>query len=342
VYITSVNELRQVLRERRRKHAEIRSAWNRFIERRYGIQDVAGVIENYFSISCDSDPIALLARQIASICVEDIAFNLLACALQLEPLTAPFIRDAFTADNHDKVHRIKIPWISWPQRCRAMVLQYEQLTPYAGDRLEGVPLDRIDLPNGGTLVEFHAGLREKIIPRAATRDVSQLHTHLLWLARNRPPYVFREINGRERKTDLTGGHHEHPCFSPELVVHPHAGPDSVVYPRDRPPASWYYPLYFSWFLDGSMVLFETYDNPIGNVSHAKALFEETMGEVWRETGYLPLVVKIPPLSKEMLYCNRHLLEQGGCFEDLGKKMPMCLDHTVLLAETIAHKVINFR
>jgi len=315
--------LYQIIAERRHESDKIRSAWNRFIEQRYGISDIDRIIGEYFSSDGIDYPIGFLARQIASVCTEDITFNLFAEALRFTPLTATFTRDSFSADNGEKLSRVNIPWISWSYRSHAHALQYERLTSLTNEELEGVPLDRIKIDGKGTLLGIHANLRQRAIPRAAVRDASELHTRLLKLSTRRPAQIFREMNGRERRLELREG--------------------ESIEDRDRPPASWYYPMYLSWFLDGSMVLFETYDNPHKDVSRAKEAFMGAVGEIWRATNYTPIIVKVPPLSREMLFCNRHILENGeGALSVLKKKIPLHLDDTVLISEIIAQKAIHFR
>jgi hypothetical protein len=323
MYVASVKELYRIIDERHRERGKIRSVWNRFIEQRYGISDIDRIVGEYFSSDGVDHPIGFLARQIASVCTEDIAFNLLAEALGFTPLTATFTRDSFNANNGEKLSRVDVPWISWSYRSRAYALRYERLTPLTNEELEGIPLDRIKIDTRGTLPEIHANFRQKAIPHAAVRDASELHTQLLRLAAWKPSQIFREKDGKERRVELCG--------------------DELIEDRDRPPASWYYPIYLSWFLDGSMVLFETYDNPHKDVLRAKEAFVDAVGEIWRATNYTPIIVKVPPLSREMLFCNRHILENGeGALSVLKKGIPLHLDDTVLISEVIAQKAIHFR
>ncbi len=323
MYVTSVKELYRIIAERRRECAKIRSVWNRFIEQRYGIRDIDRIVGEYFSSDGVDYPIGFLARQIASICTEDITFNLLAEALGFTPLTATFTRDSFSADNGEKLSRINVPWISWSYRSRAYALQYERLTPLTNEDLEGIPLDRIKIDMRGMLPDVHANLRQRTMPRAIVRDASELHARLLKLSTRKPAQIFREVNGRERRLELRES--------------------ESIEDRDRPPASWYYPMYLSWFLDGSMVLFETYDNPHKDVLRAREAFMGAVGEIWRATNYTPIIVKVPPLSREMLFCNRHILENGeGALSVLKNGIPLHLDDTVLISEIIAQKAIHFR
>jgi len=84
----------------------------------------------------------------------------------------------------------------------------------------------------------------------------------------------------------------------------------------RPCADWYYGMYLSMFLNGSMILFETYDNETGGVPKIRAKFEREMESIKSAVGVYPIVVKIPPLTKDMLHVNKHLLEDTALCSDL--------------------------
>lgn len=205
-----------------------------------------------------------------------------------------------------------------------LVLAHERICGEDNDYLDGIALDRIICHSGESLPEFHQNLRVRANVTATTSDVSELHTFILTNASRRPQFIFRETSsGQEKKLYLK--------------------PEDLILKRDRPPSSWYYPYYLSWFIDGTMVLFETYDNPIGDVSHAKVMFEKAMGIVSAGTGFTPLVVKIPPLSKEMLYCNRHLLEKSDGMQIIAREAEHeDTQDTVALFQSIAKSIIRFR
>jgi hypothetical protein len=59
-----------------------------------------------------------------------------------------------------------------------------------------------------------------------------------------------------------------------------------------------------------MVLFETYENPEGEVSKIREHFRQTMDEIREGIGLYPLVVEIPPLKLPMMYINQALLMDG--------------------------------
>jgi hypothetical protein len=109
----------------------------------------------------------------------------------------------------------------------------------------------------------------------------------------------------------------------------------------RPPSHWYYPIYLSLFLTGEIILFETYENPNGGVPEAKILFEKAMIEVETGTGFLPLVVEIPPLTPSLLQCNRGVLEKPELLKGIDLST---INHgsTVSLVNQIADLVQKLR
>ncbi|MGE5540911.1 MAG: hypothetical protein ACM3TU_01350 [Bacillota bacterium] len=322
MYVTSYDELAREIDHRREHREEIRASMNAFAKARYGVRDMHSLVARHIPFQEDGFPAAVLARQIASVCAEDVAFELGARRLACAPLVLTFTRDSFTKNNHDKLHRVKVPWIEWSKKGN-LVLEFERLSPCSNDQLEAIPLDRIGTVTAVSLPEHHLALRAAAGMRGEVKDVFPLTSTMLHRATNRPEFVYREIEERERRISVSA--------------------TDPLENRDRPPASWYYPYYLSWFLDGTLVLFETYDNPLGDVAHAKSLFERTMQDVTIATGYSPLVVKVPPLSKDMLYCNRHLLGCANAWERLEEVTSgTCMDDTVTFFRTIAEAAIAFR
>ncbi|MES2225915.1 MAG: hypothetical protein V4480_03870 [Patescibacteria group bacterium] len=203
-----------------------------------------------------------------------------------------------------------------------MLTQYVRASSDSNAVLEGVPLDGIICEDGVTLPDYHHELRQKAGMCGPVGDVSRFHTYMLEQARNLPEFVYR-INGRSEVRHVLGL-------------------DRAILERDRPPSFWYYPYYLSWFMDGTLVMFETYDNPLGGVAQAKDMFERVVRELYEGIGFLPLVVKIPPLSKDMLWCNRHFLEHGddGTLAQAAARLPY--GDTVQCFQSIAETVISFR
>jgi hypothetical protein len=300
MYVQTKTELWHALSARRTESSTIRDSRDAWIRREYGIEDFTSIIRKHLGF-IDSQPertFGLLARQLPGICMEDVASTLVSDFLGLEPIAISFLRDVFASKNHDKLHRIKIPWISWSKKGN-IVMQYEYAAKFPSQELAGVPLGMIEAKDGRMLSDVHGELRQKVFgKRGFTPDISLMWNEVLFTAKHKPSSVYQIINGREVKVDL---------HSPFCIEERH----STI----RPPSDWYYPIYLSLFLTGEIVLLETYNNPIGGVPEAKILFEKAMQRVTIGTGWKPLIVEIPPLSKEMLYCNRHLLEEQ-CLERL--------------------------
>ena len=189
--------------------------------------------------------------------------------------------------------------------------------------LERRILGEIKTTSGLLLPSFHETLRYLAFTGNNWQyDVSALKTEELKCAEKKPDKVFVR---NERGLD---------CLTPTSSV---IDDEANI----RSPASWYYPLYFSWFLDGSMVLLETYENPESAVSEAKDVFVRTMELLKQETGWMPLVLEIPPLSKEMLYLNRHFLDNSLAVDKITASVGNAGNDTVAFCRQIADRVIAY-
>jgi hypothetical protein len=68
-----------------------------------------------------------------------------------------------------------------------------------------------------------------------------------------------------------------------------------------------------------------------------------MWHIHSETGFFPLIVKIPALSMDMLQCNRHLLWRNDALDILGEQAKRIdTRDTVSFFEKVAESVIQFR
>lgn len=323
MYITSESELREALAERREKRPLVRARAAEFLRETYGFPETMTILPPPLR-DAEGPPVAVLARQIASVCGEDVAFEVAAEALGLRPMALTFFRDSFTKDNHDKLHRVEVPWSERSVRKGTPMVAYERLSARSNLELDGVPLHAIACANGKALTRVHREFRRAARLRAITYDVSHVHRDALARTTRRPSYVFRY-----------GGN-----AAPEERHSLYEG--DAVFPADRPPAEWYYPYYFSWFLDGTMVIFETYDNPIASVAGARDLFGESVRRIVDATGFTPLVVKIPPLSYEMLRCNRHLLWDARAMTTIREQASrLSRNDTVELMSSIANIVDHY-
>ena len=326
MYITKREELRRLIEERKGRRAEILKRLEKWAEGGYGIPFFGDMVRRHFEPAFtqyfEERTAGILARQVPSIMIEDVACFIFSQALGLRPVALSLLRDAFTDKNPDKVRRVNLPWASWSNSGH-LVRRYERIVAFDNRALEGKVLRGITTKDGNYLSEYHRLLRERVFGmRYDLHDASAFHVECLLKARILPEYVWRETRlGYEEKV-----------YRSQIKA--------ADFPYLRPPAEWYYPLYLSLFLDGRMVLLETYENPEASVPYARLLFEKTMRRLEREVGFRPLVVEILPLSKELMDYNRHLLEQPFPLEEI-LQITRSEEDLVRMYEKITRKVITF-
>jgi len=300
-YIETINQLSEEIEARKMVRESIGASVDEWAQKTYGIDNFSFITKKYFSqpMNTNGNTVAFLARQITSIATEDVAFNIVCSGLGLKPATWHLLIDSFSTQNADKVARVKIPWIHYA-KSGALCLSYERITAIKElNRLDGVALGGIRTEDGRLISQYHEDLRKKVFPENHfCGDVSGLHLKYLELASVKPYGKAFPINWPE------------------------------VYPKQhRPSSEWYYPLYLCWFLDGTMALFETYDNPEGGVYEIKRVFQKTMDEIFKVVGFYPLVVRIPPLSKDMLYHNKHILDNPNALAEIAEKSRGVVENT---------------
>lgn len=292
-YLQTVDEIFAAVEERQKNKKSIRVKLSQWIEQKYGISNYWELMANLLPELNSPKPISVLPRQITSISTEDIAFEVVSRKVGLTPMPFSFTADSFTTKNHDKVGRVKIAWIKRGRK-GTITAQNENLTNQSLDQFNRQRLNSIRLSTGELLSSYHEKLASAVFGQnRLTRDASRIHHSLVKAATKKPTEAYLEINHKEERV-LTNR------------ISSKTWENDIV----RPPSSWYYPLYFSWFLDGSLVMFETYENPLGEVFEAKKLFLRTVDELVGTTGVKPLVVEIPPLSADMLYHNTHIRDGG--------------------------------
>lgn len=298
MYVTNISELFSAVHERKQRSLEIERACDVWIRKTYGINSYSSLKATHLAFlnttsSSDVQPYGVLARQIASICVEDVACYLGCRLIGLRPITLQFVKDSFSYENHDKRARVKIPWISTTRKGEKVV-QNEKIVVLSQEEIAMRSLDAIETKFGVPLITYHNRLRTRVFGSAfPCPDISLFHMDALKNSSFKPSYVFVEKNGKAVKTYVREG-----CDYPtETYI--------------RPPAHWYYPLYLSWFLTGDMILLETYENQEGSVPEAKIMFERAMQQIESGTGFRPLILEIPPLTQDMLYCNSVFTAHNG-------------------------------
>lgn len=275
-YILGRKELAEEIIRRRQVGTELKEKINDWAASRWGISNFYGMVNQYFPVE-NGITYGALCRQLATARVEEAAFQMTVRHLGMEPMNLTFEEDIFVTDSHDKRHLIKVPWIKG-QAKNGPIVRHRKITDFPQN---GTPLRSI-LVGHETLPDYHRWLRRQAFGDSCARqfDASGLFSSLLCAAETKPRYVYE--NGAKKNTE-----------NADLTC-------------SRPPAEWYYPLYLSWFLTGNMILFETYDNPEGNVGPIKRHFCRTMDLIKKEIGLYPLVVKIPPLNLPMMYINEAL------------------------------------
>lgn len=290
VYIRTLAELEAA------KCAPPCSEVGKFIEDRYGIIDFDGIVERHFP-SVRGHHSALLPRQIMTPCTETIATILLCEVLNLSPLLGSFTTDTFSHGSVDKSAAVKVKSIAWRQTAAGNIIcepTTTRLTIEPLEALSGSVIDSLQTDSTETVVEYHRKRLTYILGKDLVHDCSEFFSEILKSAKNKPDYCY--VRNDHQKSIRV------PTSEIDLAS---------ICPRNvRPPASWYYPIMFSLFVD-KLFLLETYENPRGNVSEAKELFSHTSNEILSATGRRPRVIEIPPLSKEMLFHNSHIINDGG-------------------------------
>jgi len=308
MYITSISQAKEEIRKRKESAGMVRSVLNEHIKSRFGISDFTKIVSSYVSSSTigtpmvvnDTNTYGVLARQIPGACVEDIACYLLSRRIGLIPCALAFTRDTFYSGSNDKLFRINIPFIEWSKKGNLV----ERRTPIiktptnSYNHFDMVRMDRLvvdDKPLATYHQEMQASVCKYFDQPYIWGDVSAFWGEILALAKESgraPESIWRSTPENKDVLSLDG---YTPDEARNLIV--------------RPSAKWYYHLYLSMFLDGSFVLLETYDNETGGVPEARRLFEKEMSEIYRATGFMPLVVKTSPLRNDMLFVNRHLVDE---------------------------------
>ena len=252
------------------------------------------VVNHHFPQTTKQVVEAVLMLPTPSIRLKEISVFVCARQLKLEPVGLGFFRDAFCSVNHDKTSCVKIPWLKKGRK--GLFVEYENIV----DRDERECLDRrilssIRVNQTFTLPEFHENLRARVFGRAY--PVTDISTFL----RNALKSAFlKQLFPHHLNVFLKKGDKEVPTSSIKLKEISFEEVDL------RPPLGWFYPLFLSLFVDGSRVLFETFetDESIASIE-----------EVKRQVGFYPLVVRVPSeahcngFNSNLLECPRDFLKE---------------------------------
>ncbi len=339
-YLTSVVQVKEELRRRRRQQRTIRTMLDQHVEQTFGIANYSqfvregigsGMVGSTPTID-DEKSYGVLARQIPGMCSEDVACYLLSRRLGLVPSVLAFTRDSFNSGSNDKLFRARVPFISWSKKARLIVENRNLITaPEVSvyDELNMARMDRL-YTDGISLAEYHWNMQRNVFrsfpePYLWT-DLSHTYGRVLAevkRAGKQPATVWR--SNREGKDEPS------PCYTESEAL------DLTV----RPSSKWYYHLYLSMFLDGTFVLLETYDNETGGVPEARRLFEREMDVIRSATGFMPMVVKTAPLRPDMLYVNQHIIDEPTRAGEQLCRMQYWSDETATMTRWLADETIRF-
>lgn len=301
MYITELEALQPMIAERLVKQQSIRKKVDAWIKKAYGIKDFNAMTKAFFRLKPEQTYLTL-CRQIPSIRTEDIACFIGSKVLGHLLLSLPFIDDTFSVNNHEKRSYLHLKWAEYGRK-KTLYFYGERIVDGSINDFSGKPLSAIRTSphiQGTTISDFHFYLRDKVFGADDLRiDVSELDRMYVRSASKRPLDVYLFLDGISKK------------MSTKKI--------NVYCSNYRPPSEWYYPLYFSWFLDGSMVLLETYDNELAQVSEAKKLFESTVEIVENAIGYRPLVLKVPPLDDKMLCMPKQIIAHPEAINEITQK-----------------------
>ncbi|GEM_PF-3260237 len=339
-YLTSVQQVIEELRSRRKNRHVIQSMLDQNIESLFGIPNYSRFIREEIARSIHGQNAGIdgektygfLARQIPGTCSEDIACNLLSRKLGIVPCSFAFTRDTFHSNSNDKLFRAKVPFISWSKKGRLVINHKCVLTGMTSNSYTNLNMVRMDKLQAGDmmLAEYHRTMQHSVFSAFSQPsiwgDISPVYGEILArvkAARKQPPFIWRS-NGEHKDAQCTDYTEED---ARGLIV--------------RPSSKWYYYLYLSMFLDGTFVLLETYDNEAGGVPEARKLFETEMNKVFAATGFMPLVVKTTPLRPDMLYVNQHILDNPARAAETLSGLHYWSDDTSAMTRWFADQVIQF-
>lgn len=274
MYITELKDLRDVLCERIAKQAEIRAAVDTWVMNEFGISDFSTIKKDFFGIP-NGDTALTLCRQISSPTVEHISAFIIAQSLGLSFRCPSFIEDIFCSNNIEKRSYLHIMWADYGRKGTTF-FHGERIIDNGFESVSNVPLSEIRTAShipGITIPDFHGTLRKKMFgDNDVPIDVSEFHRICVRKAENKPRTVF--------------------VFDGKKTIKRNIVDTDILQSNFRPPAEWYYPLFQSWFLDGSMVLLENYDYAKDGKG-AETLFERSVKLLQGVTGFAPFVLKIP-------------------------------------------------
>ncbi len=288
--------LKREIEARKEKKDEIKKAVNNYCEENYGIEGFFEVVDKIFSPS-ENEFEVCLARQVPTINIEHIGFNLLAQWLSqttnIKVVERPlsFVSDQYTHKNGYKKSLVRLQWL-----CRGRkgpFVRYESITkPKAGQTLSDLRVRN----NGQTIPEFHGELRRKVFGENNTLDLSLFFETLVKRclesgSKNSPKHVYLLEKGYGLR-----------------VLSSQISKQEIDELNIRPPADWYYFFYQLLFVDGSRGLVSTIDDdPI-----VGSWFQKARLQIKDICNFIPLIIPAPKKvekSEELLECPVAVFEK---------------------------------
>ena len=322
-YIEDLEKIESLVAERKSKQLDIIRAIDAWVEDDYGIKNFSKMTDEYLNNSSSITRFGLW-RQIPSVRVEDIGCYIGSKILGYEIVSLSYLDDSFSSNNHEKRSYVDTIWTGHGRKNKLYVYGKKILDCSMPNEVNR-PLSKIKVRSGSDSVylhDYHFDLRKKVFGTNNVIDVSNLRSNYARMA-SKPPTSIFVINdqGRYKRVDSA-------LFDLKKIDF-------------RPSADWYYPLYFACFLTGKMIMLETYDNPLAEVSEAKKLFEATMDLVEDNVGYRPLVLKIPPLDQKTLSIPKKLIEKPAIIDDILSKInPSTSGDSLIFFSTIYNEILE--
>ncbi len=329
MYIKTKQELDNEL-SRRKRNGKINESVDKWIEKKYGIENFHQMVKSYFGLNYnENNTMGILARHIPSVKVEDVVSFIGTQKLGLKIISPSFKRDQFSSTNWSKYSCVKMPILK--REGISINKEYKYLALNQPQELNGVTIEQIMTKDGVSLLEFHANLRKQIFNSASpVIEFSDFFERCFSIARAQgkvhPSLIaFQNRNGIQKKVKVG----EIPL---EISL--------------RPSMIWYYPLFFSLFLNGDFVLLETYSNAPGAVEE----FRESV-KIAKEIsgGFNPLVIETPLnvkvenfTSKAMLEYNLNIQNSDLLVELIKETRDIDNSDILEMFYQIAQKTISFR
>ena len=268
--------------EWRSKHVKgLRSEIDSYAERNFGINEFSSKADGFLGHKGGLS--ICLARQVPTTNIEQAALEVVCSALDAElgfPVRAhslSFVRDSYSGKNEYKKSLICQPILGRRkrgERVGELFIQNKNLIPKGAGNLEGHIFSEILTSCNRKLPDFHKDERRQAFGNFCQTDLS----------------AFLEECLRE---SLAAGKCQRRI--PEHVYAEHGGKTCKIQPsmvngyRIRPPAEWFYHVYFLLLVDGRRALAST----INDCEMISRIIGNSIRDIKREIGVEPLIIDTP-------------------------------------------------